>query len=295
MGFFNELSKDQIKSMDLFKNLKSNYFLQKLFNILLKKKSLNIIKYNKAIKERIKISIKDYKEYLEIYSPIEIEIKLVDDTFGKFININKGDEMYYHIYFNNNKKDITRNYLNENENIKKVKIIIDYQIKSFEGLFSNCKCIKYIYFKKFNRNNINNMIGMFIGCSSLNELYLSNFNTNNVTRMDYMFYGCSSLKELNLSNFNSNNVNNTAGMVCGCSSLKELNLSNFNTNNVINTAGIFYRCSSLKELNLSNFNTNNVTNMEYMFSECSSLKDLNLSNFNTNNVTNMECSLNVLH
>ena len=38
----------------------------------MKKKSLDIVKYNKNI---ININIKDYKEYSEIYSSIEIEIK----------------------------------------------------------------------------------------------------------------------------------------------------------------------------------------------------------------------------
>ena len=48
-----------------------------LFNNLSKKKSLDIIKYNKNIKNRINISVKYYKEYIEIYSPIEIEKKLL--------------------------------------------------------------------------------------------------------------------------------------------------------------------------------------------------------------------------
>ena len=116
------------------------------------------------------------------------------------------NEIYYHIYFNDNKEEIKRNYLNEDDNVSKFKIIIDYQVKSFEKLFYNCKCIEYIYFKKFYRNNINNMGSMFSECSSLKELNLSNFNTNNVTNMNSMFSGCSSLKELNLSNFNTNNA-----------------------------------------------------------------------------------------
>ena len=53
---------DKIESKDIFKNLKSDYFLQKLFNNLMKKKSFDIIKYNKNIKRRINISIKDYIE-----------------------------------------------------------------------------------------------------------------------------------------------------------------------------------------------------------------------------------------
>ena len=129
MNSINELHKDRTKSMSIFKKLKNDYFLQNLFDYLLKKKSLDIIKYNKNIKRRINISIKDYKEYSEIYSSIEIEIKPVNNEYGKFININKENEMYYHIYFNNNIEEIKRNYLNENEKIETIKIIIDYLIK----------------------------------------------------------------------------------------------------------------------------------------------------------------------
>ena len=173
MNSSNELSKEKTESnkmelKDIFKNLKSDFFLQKLFYNLLKKKSLDIVKYNNNIKERINISIKDYKEYSEIYSSIEIEIKPANNKCGEFINIDKENEKYYHIYFNDNKEEIKRYHLKENENIEIIKIIIDCQIKSFENLFKNCTCIKYIYFKKFCRNNINNMGYMFNGCS--NEL-----------------------------------------------------------------------------------------------------------------------------
>ena len=120
MNSSSELSKEKkgsnkIESKDLIKNIKSRYILQLLFNNLLKKKTLDIIKYNKIIKNRINISIKDYKEYSEIYSSIEIEIKLKKDRYGEFININNENKKYYHIYFNNNKKEIKRNYINENE------------------------------------------------------------------------------------------------------------------------------------------------------------------------------------
>ena len=55
--------KNKIKSIDTFNNLKSDYFLEKIFNNLEKKKTLNIVKYNKNIKNRINININDYKEY----------------------------------------------------------------------------------------------------------------------------------------------------------------------------------------------------------------------------------------
>ena len=62
MNTTSELNKEKagsnkIRSKDIFKKLKNDYFLQKLFHNLLKKKSLDIIKYNKKIKERINISI----------------------------------------------------------------------------------------------------------------------------------------------------------------------------------------------------------------------------------------------
>ena len=106
------LNNDKKESKDIFKNLKSDYFLRKLFNILMKNKSLDIIKYNKNIKNRININIKDYEECLEIYSSIEIEIKTVNNKYGIFININEENKIYYHIYINN-KEDIKRNYLKE--------------------------------------------------------------------------------------------------------------------------------------------------------------------------------------
>ena len=279
---------NQMKNM--FENLKSRYILQKLFGNLGRKKLLDVIKYNENIKKRININIDDYKEYLSI----EIEIIPKMNEYCKIININD-DEKYYHIYFNDNKEEIKRNYINENDRVRKIKIILDSEIKSFSKLFYWCECIESINFKNFLRKNITDMDDMFCRCSSLKELNLKNFNTNNVINMKDIFYRCSSLKKLNLNNFNTINVINMSYMFNGCSSLKKLNLNNFNTINVTNMSYMFYRCSSLKELNLNNFNTNNVTNMSYMFYGCSSLKQLNLNNFNTINVTNMtymfsECS-----
>ena len=62
MNSTSELTKDKkelnkIELKDIFKNLKNDYFLQKEYNNLMKKKSLHIIKYNKNIKDRINISI----------------------------------------------------------------------------------------------------------------------------------------------------------------------------------------------------------------------------------------------
>ena len=65
---------NKINSKNKLKKLKSDYFLQKVFNIITKKISLEIIKYNKNIQRRLDINTNDYKEYSELYSSIEIEI-----------------------------------------------------------------------------------------------------------------------------------------------------------------------------------------------------------------------------
>ena len=214
-----------------------------------KRKSLETIRYNKNLQKRINININHYKAYSEIYSSIELDIIPKKGEYGKFINIYGEDKKFIHIYFNDNKKkEIGKTLLWKDDNVSKISIIIDYQIKSFSELFYNCECIESIKFKKFYRNNVTDMSWMFRGCSSLKELNLNNFNTNNVTNMSCMFYGCSWLKELNLNNFNINNVTDMNSMFHGCSSLKELNLNNFNTNNVTNMSDMFREC--LKELKL---------------------------------------------
>ena len=191
----NNKENESAKPNPITENIKSDYFLQKLYDNMTKKKKLEIIKYNKRTQNRINLSVKDYKEYSETFTPIEIEIIPKKGEYGKFININEDDKLYYHIYFNDNKKEIKNKYeINQKNKVTKIKIIIDYQVKSFKELFSWCKCIKSINFKKFYRNNITDMSFMFYECSSLKELNLNNFNTNNVTNMNFMFDGCSSLK-----------------------------------------------------------------------------------------------------
>ena len=100
-----------LKPIEKYENIKNDYLLSLLFNHIEKKKILIIVKYNNNIKKRISIDVNDYKEYSEKYSSIEIEIKPVNNKYGKFININKKDEIYYHIYFNNIKEEIKRNYI----------------------------------------------------------------------------------------------------------------------------------------------------------------------------------------
>ena len=267
---FESIESEQKEIKNYLQNIKSKYILKQIFNYLQKKNQLKIMKYNNKIKERLNINLVDYKNYSDI---IEIDIIPVDNNYGKFINILKLKEKpYFHIFFNDSKKEINRNYLTEDDNVTKIKIRIDKEVKSLVGLFHNCEYIESINFIKFCRNDINNMSNMFFNCSSLKKINLSNFNTENVIYMSNMFYGCSNLEELNLSNFNTENVVNMSYMFYGCRSLKELNVSNFKTSNVIDMTGMFENCSSLLELNLTNFNINKVKYKKNFIDGCSSLK-----------------------
>ena len=249
-----------------FKKVRSKYNTQEIFDMMQSERILNIIRYNKNLQSILEKNINDYiKEYLKI----KMEIFPIENKYGKFINIS--NMKYYHIYFNDNFKETKRDYIIEEDNASKIKIVIDNDVKNLFGLFYNIKFIKKINFIKFNRNDIKNMLYIFKDCSSLEELNLSKFNTDNLKNMEKMFYGCSLLKELNLSNFTTINVSNMNHIFNGCNSLKRLNISNFNTYKVEDMSHMFSGCSSLIELNLTNFNTSKVVDMSNMFSGCSSL------------------------
>ena len=175
-----------------FDHIKNKLILKLIFSKIKRNKYLEIIKPSKKVQNKLDINIKDFKDYTEIFSTIDIEMIPSENKFGKFINISKQEEKkYYHIYFNDNKEEIQRYSLNEKDNVKYIRIIIDYQVTSFYKLFDECRSIESINFKKFYRKNITDMSYMFKGCSSLKELKLSNFNTNNVSNMCGMFSKCS--------------------------------------------------------------------------------------------------------
>ena len=215
------------------KDVKNNFIFRRIFDNLDINKLLNIIRYNKYFQKRLNKDLDDYKNE---YSIIVFEIIPVEDKYVYFL---KKKEPSFHIYLNDNKEELDRIYITRYDNVKKIKILVDKEIKSFAELFQGCLYIKKIKFVRFNRKDINDMSYMFSGCSSLEELDISKMKTENVENMERMFSECSSLKEINLSKFKTNKVTNMKYM--------------------------FNRCLSLEKLDLSSFDTNKVTNMEYMF------------------------------
>ena len=149
--------------------IKSESILKRIINLISDKMSLKLISYNKKLQKRLRVSLDDYTNY---FNKIEIEIipiNVLKEGENIFINI-LNNRAFYHIYFDNNKNKIDRNYITKKDKVSKIKVILDMKIESLEILFQDCICIKEIKFIKCNRINITNMSNMFYGCESLNKI-----------------------------------------------------------------------------------------------------------------------------
>ena len=146
----NSKENENAKPNPIIENIKSRYILSKIYDNMPKKKKLEIVKYNKRIQNRLNLSAKDYKEYSETFTPIEIEIIPDKGKYGKFININENDKLYYHIYFNDNKEEIKNKY--------RIKEEVDVTIHEYyideEDKVTKIKIIIFLFTIKYNRNKL---------------------------------------------------------------------------------------------------------------------------------------------
>jgi len=125
--------KYQIEKKSLFDNIKSKYIFKLILSNVLTTKIFSLIKYNRKEQKKLNINMNDY----EALCKTEIEIIPPEFPNDKFINIdNEIDKKYFHIYFNEDKEERNMIYIPQ-ENVKNIKIIIDYQIKSYHNLFKN--------------------------------------------------------------------------------------------------------------------------------------------------------------
>jgi len=275
----------------MLKKINSKYIIQEIFKYMNFIKVLELVRYNKDIKNQLEVSKKNYEK---IFNSINIEIIPKDNLeFNEnkqniFINF-LGDRNYYHIFFEDSAEEIDRNFIQKGDKIKKIKITIEPEFNSLRELFKDCECIKEISFTKFNRTDIIDMKEMFYGCHSLTKINFLRFNTENVTDMSQMFMQCSDLDELDVSIFNTSNVTDMSFMFSQCSAMKDLDLSNFNTAKVTEMVCMFFVCSKLEKLNLSSFNFDNVIHMKGMFNFCSSLIDLDFPQTNLDKATDTKC------
>ena len=133
---FNSINNNSVikhENKSILENIKSKYILKQILDNLQKLNIFKIIKCNKAIQNSLNMNINNYKEFSETLTQIEIDIIPADILYQKFINIDENEQLlYYHIYFNDSKKEIKKNtFSNKNEEVKKIKIIIGHEIKIF--------------------------------------------------------------------------------------------------------------------------------------------------------------------
>ena len=81
----------------MLNNIKSNYFLNRIFDNILKIGFLKLIKYNKNLQKKLSISIENYIQY---FYQTEIEIiptEIMDEENENkniFINLNEDKSLY---------------------------------------------------------------------------------------------------------------------------------------------------------------------------------------------------------
>ena len=143
------------KNNSSLNNIKSDYIMKSIFNNLKIDKLLKLINHNKKLQKRINKDLDDYKkEYMKQYLQIIIEANPSKYNKGKIININKINESYYHLYFNDCKNETKKKIIHKGEKISKIKIVIDKEIKTLSKLFQSIRCITKISFIRFNRKDL---------------------------------------------------------------------------------------------------------------------------------------------
>ena len=118
---------------NLLEKVRSKYVLKILLNPLSRMKLIKLSFYNKKLRNLNDIKVDEYKqESLKII----IVIFPLENQSGKFINIRKGNESNFKIYFNNNKKEINTQKITKKDYVYKIKVIIDGKNNAFYGLFN---------------------------------------------------------------------------------------------------------------------------------------------------------------
>ena len=130
-------------------NIKCDFFIPKIFEIIPKYRRFRIVNYNKNLQKNLDINFSDFIQIYELYGPTSIEIIPAKNKYGKFINVKEEEKLYYHVYFNNSKKDIKDKYIiKEEDKTEKIIIIDNNKVTKLIKLFNECNCIESITVKK---------------------------------------------------------------------------------------------------------------------------------------------------
>ena len=114
-----------INKNPLFK-ITSKYIIMQILDNLQQDVLLRIINYNKRLQKIMSIKKSDYEKE---FSKIVIQINPKKNSKDAFINLKNNKS--YHIYFSNKSGEIKQNYLQGDEKISSIKIILDYKIKKY--------------------------------------------------------------------------------------------------------------------------------------------------------------------
>ena len=98
---------------------------------------------------------------IEDYFGPKYRVRGYESQKSDFIKIENKYKPYFHFYFDNDEREKKVNYVTSEDNISKIKIIVDYEVKALNKLFYTCSCVYEINFTKFSRNNIKDMSYMF--------------------------------------------------------------------------------------------------------------------------------------
>ena len=223
-------------------------------------------------------------------------LRIFSETFVKN-NINKGELIIKNKKFH--LKDIISTN-NINEDIIKIKMILNRYTCNFNCMFRDCISLKY-----FSQSLICNDIDTFISIdnNSKNE-YDGEINK---IEDDSSSSNMSEISEISKTDDNSSESSRSKllstykigkyffiknhivikEIFYNCKSLLSLpDILNWNTENAIEMSKMFYNCESLTSIpDISEWKTDNVIDIQYMFYNCKSLSSLpDISKWNIMNV-----------
>ena len=109
-------------------DIRSKYIIQKILYNLKENKWLKIIKYNKMVQNKLGININNYIKYYSI--EIEIIPILLEEKNTFFWMADKKNDHHYHIYFNDDTKETRKSFFTKEDNVSKIRLVLDLQIKN---------------------------------------------------------------------------------------------------------------------------------------------------------------------
>ena len=94
------------------------------------------------------------------------------------------------LIYNGNTKDGDIKVYDLQNDLTKVRIIFNQEIKQCNMMFYGLSNITKIDLSKFDSSKVTSMMSMFCECYSLTSVNFANFNTSLVTDMSQLFYRC---------------------------------------------------------------------------------------------------------